>query len=144
MDNVVAAITKLGVDLPELVFTAHSIPKYQPQPEYGSFILEWSDEVCHAGAFRADVLLRWPDTQEPIATAAGERECEEWLVKEITSDVTGQMKKAEFLAAAITEFGPRITKTGFNRRIWPMVAKRFGRNKAGAPRKSRGPIDSAV
>ena len=40
---------------------AHPIPKYQPQPEFGSFGLEWSDETCTAGAYRSDVLNQWPE-----------------------------------------------------------------------------------
>lgn len=38
----------------------YPIPKYQPQPEYGTFSLEWSDEMHRAGAYRSDVQNEWP------------------------------------------------------------------------------------
>lgn len=48
---------------------AQPIPRYQPQPEYGSFILEWCDEVSRSGAYRADVLERWPDSDSVAKVA---------------------------------------------------------------------------
>lgn len=116
--------------------TAHAIPKYRPQPNYGSFSLEWLEEAFRLEVPRADVLKKWPEDRGAVATAAAEKECAKWLIEAFDSDKEHQKKKSHFCDEALIRFAPRLTKTGFNTRIWPMLAKRYGRDTAGAPRKS--------
>lgn len=81
---------------------AQPIPRYQPQPEYGSFSLEWSDEVTRSGAHRADVLEWWPEPSSIVAKVAvngvkqrpGPKPDPDWPAA--IAAVTTQCRKADY------------------------------------------------
>ena len=116
--------------------TANPMPEYQPKPAYASFTLTWPDGAHELRFTRAAVTGRWSQLAGKSSTVAGEGDCAAWLERAILADTTGERKKSSFRSEALKMFEGRVTATGFNQRIWPPIAQRHGRNRAGAPRQS--------
>jgi hypothetical protein len=120
-------------DTPELVFGLQE----------GWLSMTWPDGADLIRFLRRDILDRWPPrpTEEPEireveqSTAAGERDCREWLVKEFASDPGKKRSKKDFREGALLAFQGRMSERGFNQRVWPELARKHGRDSAGAKRK---------
>lgn len=124
----------LSPDTPELVFNLQE----------GWLSMTWPDGADDIRFLRRDILDRWPprsvdrpETREvEHSTAAGEQQCREWLLKEFTSDPERRRSKKDFREAALLAFEGRLSERGFNHRVWPELARKHGRDNAGAKRKS--------
>ncbi len=124
----------LSPDTPELVFNLQE----------GWLSMTWPDGAEDIRFLRRDILDRWParSVEQPEtratdnSTMAGEQECREWLVKEFASDPEKRRSKKDFREAALVAFQGRLSERGFNHRVWPELARNYGRDSAGAKRKS--------
>ena len=124
----------LSPETPELVFNIQE----------GWVSMTWPDGADGIRFLRRDVLDRWPplsnDQPQALAleqsTAAGERDCREWLAKEFAADPEKRRSKRDFRDAALAVFPGRLSERGFNLRVWPELAREHGRDGAGAKRKS--------
>lgn len=106
--------------------------------------MTWPDGADEIRFLRRDILEHWPalsadQGEMPLAdhsTAAGEQECREWLVNEFAADPGKKRSKRDFREAALAAFPGRLSERGFNLRVWPELARNYGRDGAGAKRKS--------
>jgi hypothetical protein len=119
---------------PELVFNA----------DEGWVSMTWPEGADKLRFLRGDILDRWPalpaDQEAAPAiehsTTAGERDCREWLTREFVADPDKRRSKGDFRDAALAVFPGRLSERGFNLRVWPDLARKHGRDGAGAKRKS--------
>lgn len=110
----------------------------------GWISMTWPDGADDIQFLRSDILERWPPDPETDAlthnrqkaTVAAEQQCIDWLAKEFAADPDKLRKKGEFRAAALAAFQGRVSKRGFDLRVWPALALEHGRTAAGAKRKS--------
>lgn len=124
----------LSAVTPELVFNLQE----------GWLSMTWPEGVDGIRFLRRDILDRWPartlERPEVAAveqsTAAGEKDCCIWLVKQFCADPDKRRSKKDFRGAALAEFQGRLSERGFNLRVWPDLARKHGRDGAGAKRKS--------
>lgn len=124
----------LSPDTPELVFNMQD----------GWLSMTWPDGADEIRFLRRDILDRWPaPTTEPAvsritehSTANGEQECKAWLTEKFAADPEKLRSKKDFRDEALARFTGRLSERGFNLRVWPVLAKEYGRDGAGAKRKS--------
>lgn len=119
---------------PELVFNLQE----------GWLSMTWPDGADEIRFLRRDILDRWPalpvaEREAPAiehSTTTGERDCRDWLAKEFAADPERRRSKGNFRKAALAAFPGRLSERGFNLRVWPGLAREYGRDSAGAKRKS--------
>lgn len=124
----------LSPDTPELVFNLQE----------GWLSMTWPDGADDIRFLRRDILDRWPalsaDPPEALAiehsTTSGEKECRAWLIKMFAADPEKRRSKKDFRDDALAAFSGRLSERGFNLRVWPELAREYGRDGAGAKRKS--------
>lgn len=104
-----------------------------------NLLSEWA---CDIAVSRADLWAAFPagtNTCETAikgkATIGAEHECREWLATEFAADPNKLRSKDDFCAAALTRFPGKLSKRGFNNRVWPTLAQEHGRHAPGAKRK---------
>jgi len=120
-------------DTPELVFGLQE----------GWLSMTWPDGADDVRFLRRDILDHWPARPvgcvEPASpdqsTTAGEQDCRKWLIQEFASDTDRRRSKKDFRDAALATFKGRLSERGFNHRVWPELARQYGRDGAGAKRK---------
>ncbi len=120
-------------DTPELVFGLQE----------GWLSMTWPDGADDVRFLRRDILDRWParpvGSVEPAiadqSTTAGEQACRKWLIEEFANDPDKRRSKKDFRDAALVAFKGRLSERGFNQRVWPELARQYGRDGAGAKRK---------
>jgi len=106
--------------------------------------MTWPDGADAIRFLRSDILDRWPALSGqrgavPVSeqsTMAGERDCRDWLAREFVVDSEKRRSKKDFREAALAEFSGRLSERGFNLRVWPDLAREYGRDGAGAKKKS--------
>jgi hypothetical protein len=119
---------------PELVFDLQE----------GWLSMTWPEGADDIRFLRRDILERWPaplPKVEPApaieqSTTAGEHDCREWLANQFAADPERRRSKKDFRDAALKVFTGRLSERGFNLRVWPDLARKHGRDIAGAKRKS--------
>lgn len=124
----------LSPETPELVFNLQE----------GWLSMTWPDGADDIRFLRQDILDRWPArrTQQPEmratdqSTTAGEQDCRNWLAREFVADPEKRRSKKDFREAALAAFSGRLSERGFNLRVWPDLARKHGRDGAGAKKKS--------
>ena len=124
----------LTPETPELVFNLQE----------GWLSMTWPEGANELRFLRRDILERWParlPKTEPgpaieQSTTAGEQDCREWLANEFAADPKKRRSKRDFREAALKVFVGRLSERGFNLRVWPELARKHGRDSAGAKRKS--------
>jgi hypothetical protein len=93
---------------------------------------------------RRDNWELWVESSHPlspgigggISTGAAETECKAWLAAAFAADPNHRRKKENFRSDALTRFAGRLSLRGFNDRVWPELARKHGRDSAGAKKKS--------
>lgn len=70
------------------------------------------------------------------STTNGELECRQWLASEFEANPDGVRVKSSYREKALEIFAGRLSGRGFDNRVWPELARQYGRNKAGAKKKS--------
>lgn len=124
----------LSPETPELVFNLQE----------GWLSMTWPDGADDIRFLRQDILDRWPArrTRQPEmrvtdqSTTTGEQDCRDWLAREFVADPEKRRSKKDFREAALTAFPGRLSERGFNLRVWPDLARKHGRDGAGAKKKS--------
>lgn len=71
------------------------------------------------------------------STGAAEMECKLWLADKFAADPDRRRNKGSFRTDALAQFQGRLSHRGFNDRVWPELARKHGRNSAGAKKKSK-------
>jgi hypothetical protein len=105
--------------------------------------MTWPDGADDIRFLRRDILDKWPaifadqpDTRAvEHSTTTGEQGCREWLVQQFANDPEMRRSKTDFREAAMVAFEGRLSERGFNQRVWPELARKHGRDSAGAKRK---------
>lgn len=140
--------TCISVAWEELVRFNGGLSPYTPELVFnlqeGWLSMTWPDGADEIRFLRRDILDRWPaptaDQREASiiehSTTTGERDCREWLAKEFAADPEKRRSKKDFREAALAAFSGRLSERGFNLRVWPELARKHGRDGAGAKRKS--------
>lgn len=71
----------------------------------------------------------------PVSTAKAEGECRTWLAEQFEADPEKRRSKAHYRNAALAAFAGKLSKRGFDLRVWPDIAREHGRDVSGAKKK---------
>jgi hypothetical protein len=71
----------------------------------------------------------------PVSTAKAESQCRTWLSEQFEADPENRRPKAYYRNAALAAFAGKLSKRGFDLRVWPDIAQKHGRDASGAKKK---------
>ncbi|MCM3420548.1 hypothetical protein [Sphingopyxis alaskensis] len=94
-----------------------------------------SVELLGLFPFDAADAHRQAVTDRPVSTSKAESQCRTWLVGQFEADAEKRRPKAHYRNAALAAFAGKLSKRGFDLRVWPDIARQHGRDVSGAKKK---------